>query len=105
MSKKAKFFQILKLFAPIILAQTKLAPIADEVAEGIRIAEELPGASGADKLEAAKQVAILAAKAKNDQAGKEVVSVAEVAAAADSVISGTVNSVNHIKAIKVEPAA
>lgn len=105
MSKLGKFFDVVKFFAPLILSRTKLAPIADEVAEGISIAEQLKGASGAEKLAAAKRYAVLAAKAKNDVAGKEVLSVAEVEAAADTVISGAVNSVNHIKAIHVDPPA
>lgn len=104
MSKKAKFFQILKLFGPLILAQTKLAPIADEVADGIAIAESLPGSSGRDKLDKAKRLVLLAAQAKNDQAGKGVLDLDEVEAAADTVISGVVESVNHIKAIHVDPA-
>lgn len=98
----AKFIAVAKIFGPQILALTPLAPIAEEVAEGIALAEQLPGASGAEKLEKAKQIAVLAAKAANDQAGKELVNTAEVEASAGAVISGVVNSVNHIKAIKVD---
>lgn len=105
MSKVSKFFSVLKQFAPIILALTPLAPIAPAVAEAIATAETIPGASGSEKLAAAKAIVVDAAQAVNAQAGHDKVNVAEVEASADSVISGVVDSVNHIKAIAVKQAA
>lgn len=84
----------IKKYAPIILAETPAAPLAPYIAIGIQAAEQIPGASGPAKLEAAKQITHIVVAATNDQAGHQVVDPALVDKLADDAASTVVDAVN-----------
>lgn len=105
MSKWGTFFSVLKKFGPQILKLTPLAPIAEEVEAAIADAEQIPGATSTEKLNHVVNIAAESAQAVNDKAGHEVLKVEEVRQSGGAIVSGVVNSVNHIKAIHVPAPA
>lgn len=104
MSKLGKighFFHIVGTFAPLILANTPLAPIAGAVTAAIQEAEAIHGSgSGAEKLAHVTAIAVDAAHAANAQAGHQVIDPAAVQSEAATVISAVVQAANlaHPKA-------
>lgn len=75
--------------APLILLSTPLAPIAPWVSIGIQVAERIPGATGAQKLEIAKVIARVGVSAANAQAGKVIIDPV----AADTMVTDGINAV------------
>lgn len=93
-----KWLQMVQSLAPMILAFTPLAPIAPFVSAGIQEAEQIQGASGADKLAHAVQIARDGIAATNAQAGKVVIDPQLSDAAIVSGINTTVSVVNLVHA-------
>jgi hypothetical protein len=93
-----KWLQMVQQFAPMVLAFTPLAPIAPFVSAGIQEAEQIQGASGADKLAHAINIARQGIAATNAQAGRTVIdpNMADTAIAAG--INTTVSVVNLVQA-------
>ncbi len=106
MSKWATFLKIAHTVGPVVLAFTPLAPIAGTVSAAIGEAEQMEGASGAEKLAHVTAIAITAAQAANDQAGHQVIDPAVVAATAQAAIATTVGAIKLVHdAHAVTPAA
>lgn len=74
---------------PTLLKLTPLAPISQYVALGIQTAQQIKGATGAQKLELAKQIVSVGVAATNAQAGHQVVDPAEV----DALVTSSINTV------------
>lgn len=87
MSKWATFLKIARTIGPVALQFTPLAPIAGTVSAAIGEAQQIEGASGAEKLAHVTNIAIQAADAANTQAGHQVIDPAVVAATAQTAIS------------------
>lgn len=99
MSKLGTFFKNVAKVAPLILSLTPLAPIAEEVTAFIQEAEAIKG-SGPEKLAHVKTMTLEAAKAINDQTGREVVSLDYVAQTVDNTVSVIVSATNiPVKAV------
>lgn len=105
MSKWGTFLSIARIMAPLALSFTPLAPIAGPVAAAIGEAEQIEGASNAQKLEHVTTIAVQAAHAANDQAGRLVLDPALVQAAAATTISAVVDSINLVRDVHAAPAA
>lgn len=86
--------EIVKLVAPLVLSQTKLAPIAPYIADGINTAEDL--AKGHNKLSAARKETRIVVNAINAQKGKEIVDPDLTDAAIESGISAVVKAADAI---------
>lgn len=80
--------------APVLLALTPLAPIADDITAAIQEAEGIAGASGPEKLAHVIAIAVDAAKAVNDQAGKIVIPMDRVVSIATLIVSLIVSATN-----------
>ena len=93
-----KWLELIKLLVPIIIpvVSPKLAPLAPVIATGINEAEQLPGASGQDKLNHVINLATTTATGINAATGKTVVDPQHVTDAAASVISTIVDVANII---------
>jgi hypothetical protein len=98
MSKWSTFLKIAAKVGPIALQFTPLAPIAGAVTVAIGEAEQIEGASSADKLAHVTAVAVDAANAANIQAGRIVLDPVAVQQEAASAISTTVGAINLIHA-------
>lgn len=94
LGKLGSFFKKVGKVAPIILAFTPLAPFAPIVTAAIQEAEAIQGATGPQKLEHVVNIVGHAAEIAQ-QAGKSV-NPAEVKAAATTVVSGIVQTVNAL---------
>lgn len=88
--------------APVVLSIIPgAAPLAPIVAVAIQEAEQLPGASGADKLAHARQLVVAGAAAANTLAGHTVIEpmlAQDVAANAISTIVDTANRIHQAHA-------
>lgn len=104
MSKWATFLRITKSLAPIVLSLTPLGPIAGAVSAAIGEAEQIEGASGAEKLQHVTTIAVQAAHAANAQAGKVVVDPIAVQQEAGAVITATVGAINLAKGVHKDAA-
>jgi len=82
--------------APMVLAFTPLAPIAPFVSAGIQEAEQIQGASGADKLAHAINIARQGIAATNAQAGRTVIDPNLADSAIAAGINTTVSVVNIV---------
>ncbi len=96
MSKWSTFFRIAGTVGVQALKLTPLAPIADPVAIAIAEAQQIEGASGAEKLAHVTNIAIDAANAANAQAGHQVIDPAQIAATAQHAISTTYDAIKLI---------
>lgn len=106
LGKLGRFLHLAGQLAPLVLASTKLAPIAAQVAAGIQEAEALAsGGSLSDKLGHAVNIAVDAAQAANAQAGHEVLDPNAVRATAGAIISGVVQTVNAANQVVVSADA
>lgn len=94
LGKIGGFFKRVGKVAPLILAFTPLAPLTPIVMAAIQEAEAIPGATGPQKL--AHVVNIVGSAAEIAQAGGKNVNPADVKAAASTVISGIVQTVNAL---------
>lgn len=94
MSKLSAFLKAARLLAPIALSLTPLAPIAGAVSTAIGEAEQIAGASGAEKLAHVTNIAIEAANAANVKAGHVVVDPVVVQQTAAAAITATVGAIN-----------
>ena len=98
MKNITKWLDLAKLLAPIILTTVKpsLAPIASNIATGITEAEQIPGASGQDKLAHVQNIASNAATAINSAAGKTLVDTSSLQQTVQEGIDTTVAAINLI---------
>lgn len=86
MSKWSTFAKIAMAVGPMALKFTPLAPIAEAVSAGIAEAQQIPGASGTEKLDHVTKIALAAADAANAQEGRIVLDPLVVkATAADAI--------------------
>lgn len=100
----SQWLALVEQISPIILLATPLAPIAPFVALGIKTAEQLPGATGAQKLALAKTIVSAGVAATNAQAGHVEVDPALVDSAVSSGIAAVVATANLVQAAKAENA-
>jgi hypothetical protein len=105
MSKWATFLKIARTVGPVALQFTPLAPIAGAVSSAIGEAQQIEGASGAEKLAHVTAIAVNAAHAANEQAGRQVIDPADVAATAQSAISATVGAIKIVHDAHLQSAA
>lgn len=107
MDKLTAFLKAAATLAPVILMLfPKLAPLAGPITEGIQEAEQIPGASGWDKLTHATQVAKDGIAALNAAEGKQVVDPAlsdETIQAGINAVVGSLNIVHQFKAATATP--
>lgn len=96
MSKWATFLKIARTIGPVALQFTPLAPIAGAVTVAIGEAEQIEGASGADKLAHVTNIAIEAANAANAQAGHVVIDPLAVQQEAAKAISTAVGAIKIV---------
>lgn len=94
LGKLGSFFKKVGKVAPIIMAFTPLAPFAPIVTAAIQEAEAIKGATGPEKL--AHVVNIVEQAATAAQAAGKSVNPDEVKAAATTVVSGIVQTVNAL---------
>lgn len=94
-----KWIDLVKLLAPIVISAIpnkhvqQLGPV---IVAGIGEAQQIPGASGAEKKAHVIAMTNLGAAGINAAAGKEVVNPAETAAAASQVIDTIVGVTNLV---------
>lgn len=72
----------------------KLAPIANEITDGIEEAELINGASGADKLKHVQNIANNAADAINNAHGSEVINKAQLNIAVTDGVNTVIDVLN-----------
>jgi len=101
----AGWLKLVEQIAPIALSVTPLAPIAPFIALGIKTAEQIPGASGADKLALATTIAQSGVAAINAQAGHQEIDPMLVNQAIAQGIGTVVAVVNTVHAAQAEDAA
>ena len=101
------WLQVLEQVGPLFLLMTPAAPVAPFVVAGIKMAEQIPGATGAQKKDFAVQIANLGAQATNAIAGHQVIDAALVSNAVSSGIDTAVSVTNliHNHIQSVQPAA
>lgn len=100
-----KWLQILAEVGPQVLRFTPLAPIADDVIAAIGAAQAMDGATGPQKLAHVVTIATDAARATNDQAGREVIDPVVMQAAAETAISTVVQVTKMVEAAHEQPTA
>ena len=102
-----KWLSIVEQFAPTILMFTPAAPLAPFVAAGIHLAEQIPGASGAQKKAFAVQIAGLAANATAAAKGQQVFNDSQlenmVGGSIDLIVAA-VNLVHRSSPVAAAPA-
>lgn len=94
------WLKLVEQIAPIVLANTPLAPIAPHVSAGIQLAEQIPGANGAAKLDIAKQITNVAVNAVNTQAGSQKIDPVAVDSAFTQSVHAVVAATNLIDSFK-----
>lgn len=104
MSKWGTFLKIARAVGPIALKFTPLAPIAEVVGNAIGEAQQIEGASGAEKLAHVTAIAVNAAHAANEQAGHQVIDPDVVAATAAEAISTAVGAIKIVHDAKTASA-
>jgi hypothetical protein len=94
--KWSVFAHLAQLLAPTIITtlNPKLAPLAGSIASGIAEAEEIPGASGKDKLQHVLNIVDDTAAGVNSTAGKQILDPNVLHAAATEAINTTVEIIN-----------
>lgn len=105
MSKWSTFLKIARTIGPVALQFTPLAPIAGAVSAAIGEAEQIEGASGAEKLAHVTAIALDAADAANQKAGHQVIDPAVVSSTAQSAISATVGAIKIVHDAHQQTAA
>lgn len=98
-----KWFRILKEIGPTVLAFTPIAPLVPAIIAGIELAEQIPGATGAQKKAIVQQIAKTAAEGANAQAGHVVIDAASIETVAGSAIDTVVGVVNIIHQLPEAP--
>lgn len=83
------WLHLIEAVAPLVLSATPLAPLAPYVSLGIQTAEQIPGATNAQKLEIAKAIAKVGVAATNAQAGHPIINVE----AADTLVTAGITAV------------
>lgn len=101
----ANWLHLVETIGPLVLAATPLAPIVPFVIMGIQTAERIPGATGAQKLELAKQIVTTGIAATNAQAGHTEIDPALVDTAVTSGINAVVAATNVVHAAVAENVA
>ncbi len=106
----SKWLQILETIGPIALCFTPLAPIAPIVIGAMKVAESLPGASGAQKKQLVQQLVSAGVGAANAMANRQVIDPSAATAASSAVIDATIGIVNiahdvHVQTTPVANAA
>lgn len=91
-----KWLKLLKQIGPTVLLFTPLAPIAPAVIAGIELAEQIPGATGAQKKAIVQQIAKTAADGANAQAGHTVIDPGSIELVAGQAIDTTVGVINIV---------
>lgn len=89
-----KWLHALETLGPLVLATTPLAPLAPIVVAAIRAAESIPGATGEQKQQAAKNIINIWVQAANAIAGKALldpVLADQTAGAAIDAVVGVAN--------------
>lgn len=99
MGKLGKFLDLIRVILPAILsvANPALAPLSGVIIHGIDEAEQMKGATGAQKLAHVVNLSTLSAEGINTAAGKVIVDPTMVAQAAGSAISTAVDVANIIQ--------
>ena len=94
----SKWLKILEQIGPIIIATTVPggALIAPAVVQAIAHAEQIKGATGAEKKAHVEAIASLAAQSLNAAAGESKIDPALVSATAGQVIDAVVGAVNIV---------
>lgn len=92
----SSWLQLVLQLVPVILALTPLAKIAPSVISGIMEAEQMPGATGAQKLAHVQTIAVDAAQAVNLGVGRVVLDPVAVQDASATAISTAVAVVNLV---------
>ena len=100
-----KWLQYVETFAPLILAATPLAPIIPFVISGIQTAEQIPDATGAQKLAIAQQLVADGVAATNAAAGHTEIDPALVNDMVTQGINTVVSVVNFKHSVEAEDAA
>ena len=102
------WLQVLEKVGPMLLLLTPAAPAAPFIVAGIHMAEQIPGASGAQKKDFATQIAILGAQATNAIQGRTVIDPANIQVAVssgiDTVVAITNIAHNHIQSLQPKAA-
>lgn len=102
--KFSKWLNVVKLVAPIVLANVKggdkIAAVIPVITDGIAEAEQIKGASGADKKAHVLNV-VQAGVAAANATGKVKLDPAEVQAIASGGIDTVVNTIHAIDGAKV----
>lgn len=97
LGKLGNFFKQVGRIAPVILAFTPLAPIAEPVAAAIQEAEAIHGAAtGPEKLAHVVAVAVDAAQVANTAAGKVVVDPAAIQDSAQHAIAAVISATKAV---------
>ena len=101
--KWSAFAHLAQTFAPalIMALNPKLAPLAGAIANGIAEAEQIPGASGKEKLQHVLNITDQAATGINNVAGKVVVDPAGLHEAATEAVDTTVAVLNLVHPVAV----
>ena len=105
MGSKRKWFNVIKVLAPLIIGAVKpeLAPITNDIVDGIEGAEEL-FEKGSDKLKHVKEIANHSADVFNRVKGKEIVDKKELDNAVTKAVETVIAVTNMVdKASKDEP--
>lgn len=101
----SQWLNLVESIAPIVLLATPLAPIAPFVILGIKTAEQIPGATGPQKLALAKTIVSAGVQATNAQAGHVEIDPVQIDTAVTSGINAVIASINVVQAAKAENAA
>ena len=94
----SKWLEILGTIGPAVLSFTPLAPIAPIVLEGVKLAEQIPGASGAQKKALVQNIVALGASGANTAAGSVVVDPTAAAAVTGTAIDSVIGVTNLVHA-------
>ena len=90
------WLHLVEQLAPMVLMFTPLAPIAPFVAQGISLAEQIPGATGEQKKSFAMQLALMGAQATNLAKGHELLVPDQLQAMTGSTIDLIVAATNLV---------
>jgi hypothetical protein len=99
-----RWLKVVEKIAPLVLAATPLAPIVPFVILGIQTAEQIPGATGEQKLALATQIVNTGVAATNAQVGHTEIDPALVNDAVTHGIATVVAAVNLKHTAEAEDA-
>lgn len=89
-----KWLEVLETMGPAVLAFTPAAPFIPAVVTGIKLAEQLKGASGPEKKQAAQDVALAIANGVNEAKGQPTIDAATLSTVTGTAIDTVVGVVN-----------